>query len=255
MRLSGTIFSNVLQKDTGITIITPNDLSKQKQYKVAYVLHGLCGNSKTWLDYSMLSVYAMQGNTIFILPDAERSFYCNMKYGFDYFDYITEELPLICKNIFSISSRREDTIILGSSMGGYGALLCALSKPEQYGICGAFSSCCLFLKQGLYDMKQNSMKYEQQFRKQLINDFTAIFGETLEWRAEFDLIELVKKAKVFPQIYLTCGTNDFFYKDHLQFCEYLKNKNVPYSFEQWNAQHDFIYFDEAMKKMISKYSL
>ena len=66
-------------------------------------------------------------------------------------------------------------------------------------------------------MKQNSMKYEQQFGKQLINDFTAIFGETLEWRAEFDLIELVKKAKVFPQIYLTCGTNDFFYKDHLQF--------------------------------------
>ena len=55
MRLSGTIFSNVLQKDTGITIITPNDLSKQKQYKVAYVLHGLCGNSKTWLDYRRIA--------------------------------------------------------------------------------------------------------------------------------------------------------------------------------------------------------
>ncbi len=41
MRLSGTIFSNVLQKDTGITIITPNDLSKQNNIKVAYVLHGL----------------------------------------------------------------------------------------------------------------------------------------------------------------------------------------------------------------------
>ena len=190
MRLSGTVFSNILEKDTDITIITPNNLLNQKQYKVAYVLHGLCGNSKTWLDYSMLSVYAMEGNTIYILPDAERSFYCNQ-----YFDYITEELPLICKNIFSISSHRDDTIILGNSMGGYGALLCALSKPQQYGICGAFSSCCLLLKQGLYDMKQNSIKYQQQFGKQLINDFTTIFGESLTWKSKFDILENAKKAK------------------------------------------------------------
>ena len=246
MRLSGTVFSNILEKDTDITIITPNNLLNQKQYKVAYVLHGLCGNSKTWLDYSMLSTYAMEGNTIYILPDAERSFYCNQ-----YFDYITEELPLICKNIFSISSHRDDTIILGSSMGGYGALLCALSKPQQYGICGAFSSCCLLLKQGLYDMKQNSIKYQQQFGKQLINDFTTIFGESL-------ILENAKKARkqnILPQIYLTCGTNDAFYKDHLHFCNELKNINIPFSFEQWNAQHDFIYFNEAIKKMITKYSL
>ncbi len=145
MKLSGTIFSNVLEKDIGITIITPNDLSKQKQYKVAYVLHRLCGNNKTWLDYSMLPVYAIEGNTIYVLPDAERSFYTNMKYGFPYFDYITEELPLICKNFFPISSHREDTIILGGSMGGYGALKCTLSKTEQYGICGTFSSYCLLV--------------------------------------------------------------------------------------------------------------
>ena len=104
-------------------------------------------------------------------------------------------------------------------------------------------------------MKQNSMKYQQQFGNQLINDFIAIFGEALEWKAEFDLIELVKKAKLFPKIYLTCGINDYFYKDHLQFCEQLKSRNVPYSFEQWNAQHDFIYFDKAIQKMIAKYSL
>jgi len=253
MILSGTVFSNILEKDTDITIITPNNLLNQKQYKVAYVLHGLCGNSKTWLDYSMLSAYAMEGNTIYILPDAERSFYCNQ-----YFDYITEELPLICKNIFSISSHKDDTIILGSSMGGYGALLCALSKPQQYGICGAFSSCCLLLKQGLYDMKQNSIKYQQQFGKQLINDFTTIFGESLTWKSKFDILENAKKAKkqnILPQIYLTCGTNDAFYKDHLHFCNELKNINIPFSFEQWNAQHDFIYFNEAIKKMITKYSL
>ena len=69
-----------------------------------------------------------------------------MKYGLKYFSYITEELFKICKNIFNISSKREDTAIMGASMGGYGALKCALSKPEQYGFCGAFSPAFLFLK-------------------------------------------------------------------------------------------------------------
>lgn len=255
MRLTGTVFSKILDKDTDITIITPNDLSIKKQYKVAYVLHGLCGNSKTWSDYSMLPVYALSGNTIYILPDAERSFYTNRNYGSRYFDYITQELPTICQNLLPISSHREDTIILGGSMGGYGALVAALSKPEQYGICGAFSCCCLFLKQGLKEMKQNNTKYQQQFGSQLINDFTAIFGENLLWKPELDILELLKNTKQLPKIYLTCGTNDFFYSDHLRFCKELKSKKIPFLFEQWNAQHDFIYFDEAIKKMILKYKL
>ena len=61
-----------------------------------------------------------------------------MKYGLPYFSYLTEELPTICKSIFRISADREHTAVMGGSMGGYGALKCALSKPEQYGMCAAF---------------------------------------------------------------------------------------------------------------------
>ena len=38
MRLSGTVYSNVLEMDTDITIITPNDL-KDEPYQVVYLLH------------------------------------------------------------------------------------------------------------------------------------------------------------------------------------------------------------------------
>ena len=87
----------------------------------------------------------------------------DMEYGFRYFTYVTEELPAICKDIFRISAEREDTAIIGGSMGGYGALRCALSRPGQYGMCAAFSSGCLFLKEGIEELKANGMRQGSSF--------------------------------------------------------------------------------------------
>lgn len=56
MRMHGTVFSQTLQMDTGLSIVTPNIL--RKEYKVAYLLHGLCGNHQSWIDYSNLAEYA-----------------------------------------------------------------------------------------------------------------------------------------------------------------------------------------------------
>ena len=49
MRLSGSVYSKILDMDTGLTIVTPNKLRESK-YKVVYLLHGLCGNDRSWLD-------------------------------------------------------------------------------------------------------------------------------------------------------------------------------------------------------------
>ena len=153
MRLSGSVYSKILDMDTGLTIVTPNKLREGK-YKVVYLLHGLCGNDRSWLDYSMLPAYAAKGDTVYVMPDAGRSFYSNMKYGFDYQRYVTEELPVICRNMFNISAAREDTGIMGCSMGGYGALRCALTHPDSYGFVGAFSSGPLFAKAGMDEIKK-----------------------------------------------------------------------------------------------------
>ena len=259
MRLSGTVFSNTLEMDTTVSVITPNHLAGNQPYKVAYVLHGLCGNSSSWLDYSLLPLYAMNGNTIYILPDAARSFYTDMKHGFRYFTYITEELPQICRSVFHISAERENTAILGCSMGGYGALKCALTKPEQYGLCGAFSSGCLFLKENMAFIQTQGLEAAAQvFGRQLMNDIPSAFGEHLEWQPEYEISELAKSAKergLLPQLYLTCGTEDHFYPDHLRFCRQLDDMGIAYDFEAWQAKHDLYYFNDALKKAIDRFGL
>ncbi|GGY33716.1 S-formylglutathione hydrolase [Bacterioplanes sanyensis] len=52
------------------------------------------------------------------------------------FDYISEELPALIQAEFDVS---EQCSVSGHSMGGHGALLCALKKPQQYHSVSAFS--------------------------------------------------------------------------------------------------------------------
>ena len=220
MRLNGTVYSNTLEMDTPISIVTPNNLTKDTPYHVAYVLHGLRGNASSWLDYSMLPVYAMGSHTIFIL---------------------------------------EHTAVMGASLGGYGALKCALTKPEQYGLCAAFSSGCLFIKNDLALMKKHGLEAAAQiWGQQLASDIPSAFGEDLEWKPEYELTELAKAAKqkgILPKIYMTCGNEDKFHPDHVRFCKELDEIGIAYEFEDWQAKHDFLCFDEALKRTVFKFKL
>ena len=95
-------------------------------------------------------------------------------------------------------------------MGRYGALKCALSKPDQYGFCGAFSSALLFLKEYL--------NYQRDAGIVELEDLKAILGEDLTWKSEFEILELVKSLynkTDNPIIYTACGYDDFLHGENL----------------------------------------
>jgi len=260
MILKGNVFSKTLEMDTGITIVTPNNFKQKESYKVAYLLHGICGNNSTWTDYSLLPVYGNYGDTVYVMPDGARSFYTDMKSGYPYYTYISDELPKICKSIFNISSKREDTAIIGASMGGYGALKCALSKPEQYGMCGAFSSPCLFLKEGMENQRENGSKPEfiERYGRKTIEDFVLAFGDQLEWNPQDEILELMKaitNKAVLPKIYMACGTRDMFLSDHRRFKDEADQSGYVLNYEEWEGAHDFNFFDEGLKRAIGLFSL
>lgn len=255
MILRGNVYSKMLEMETGISLLFPKEYKNKNNYKVVYLLHGLHGCNSDWLNYTMLPVYANNYNMIFIMPDAVRSFYTDMKYGQKYFSYILEELPEICKSFFNISHSREDTAVMGASMGGYGALKTALSKPEQYSCCCAFSSACLFLKEGMdYQRAENeSEKFKQQFGEQLIRDFYGAFGRELEWSPEIEILELAKKSgqkDVKPKIFSAIGRSDYFYSDNIRFKNEMEKLSFNFAFEEWEGEHNWYFFNQALKKGI-----
>lgn len=253
MLLRGNVFSNTLEMETAITLVTPSNLRKDNPYKVAYLLHGLCGRSGDWADYTMLPLYVNDYHAIFIMPEVARSFYTDMKYGLKYFTYITDELPHICKNVFNISAKREDSAIIGASMGGYGALKCALSSPEQYGYCCAFSSACLFMNEHLTNQQKNgkTKEFRQATGEQLVKDFEAAYGDPLEWTEKDDILSLAKMAngqENKPKIYCACGTSDYFHADNIRFAEEMKKLDFAFTYQDWQGKHNWEFFDECLKK-------
>lgn len=244
MILKGNLYSKVLDMETGITVISPQSRIVDKPYKVMYLLHGLCGSAANFCDYTMLPFYAWETDMLFVLPEVQRSFYTNMKYGLKYFTYITEELPQICANHFRISTLREDTYIGGVSMGGYGALKCALSKPEQYQGCCAIAPAALNMREFLHQLELGEFGEKHP-------DLISVYGEKYEWLPSNDILELYDKALIkgnAPKVYHACGTEDFLYNTNYDFSKIISKTHADYIFEAWAGEHDFNFFNQALFK-------
>jgi len=71
------------------------------------------------------------------MPDGGRSMYADMQNGQAYFTYLTEELPAYLKAVFHLNLSRENTLIAGLSMGGFGTVFHAFRHPDKF--CVAYS--------------------------------------------------------------------------------------------------------------------
>lgn len=64
----------------------------------------------------------------------------NWKTNYNMYSYVTDELPTLINNNFPVLSDRQS--IFGHSMGGHGALVCALKNPGRYVSVSAFAPIC-----------------------------------------------------------------------------------------------------------------
>ncbi len=182
MILRGTWYSEALKQDTNFAVVAPN--THCGPYRTAYLLHGLFGHYANYIDNTLLSVYAEQYDIMFIMPEGGRSFYIGLQYGPKYETYVTEEVPLLAKRYFAVPDDRENTLILGASMGGYGALRIALRNPEKYAVCCALSAPLIFTEEYFTNQRQSGQCD--------LEDYQAIFGEHMSFKRDYDIMTLAK---------------------------------------------------------------
>jgi len=253
MILRGYYRSDTLHTTENIQFIIPD--SGTGPFRVVYLLHGLHGNQGTWIDDTMLPYYSRKYDAIFVIPEAGRSFYCDQKYGRKYFSFMSEELPRISRTIFNISTRWEDTAVMGCSMGGYGALKLALSKPDQFGFCGSIAAACIYLQPILDGLREDPDSYRKKGPEEeaILGDLYAIYGDDLEYLPENDISALVKNfpaGKPMPTIYSTCGTEDNLREENLKLKDAMQDTAFDFTYEEWSGGHEWYFFNEALKKTL-----
>lgn len=225
--------SEVMDMNTSMTVILPEQ-KKLDNIKVVYLLHGLADNCTGWSRYTSVERYAREKDVALVIPEVQRSFYADMVYGLDYFSFINDELHKTCQNFFGFSDKRENRYVMGLSMGGYGALKCALTSPSKYNGCAAFSS--------VADIEKTVFSSNDGRKK----EFEAIFGSSISKSS--NLFELLETAEDIPPVFLSCGEEDPRIVHSEEMYNALKAKGVSVTYTHWSGEHNWVFWDAAVKK-------
>ena len=132
-------------------------------------------------------------------------------------------------------------------MGGYGALKCALKYPEQYAGCAAFSPACIL--QDLEKYLGDQMDY---------TELQAIWGMNLEKMEENDVRVLAKeceKKTLKPDIFVTCGTEDFIHDMSVKLKDFMKDVDIPFTYREWPGSHEFYLWNKSLHLACEHFSL
>ncbi len=236
------IKSDVMGMYTSLEVVLP-DYGRMKDAPVIYLLHGLSGNCSDWSRFTAVEQYVSQKGAAVIMPEVQRSFYADMALGIDYFSYVREELPQTCSRLFGLSLRREKNYIMGLSMGGYGALKCALSAPKRYAGCAAFSAAIEI--EPLIASASGRMARELQ----------AILGPERKIPPEADPYALLNRRKgaQLPRFFVTCGEQDALYQENVRFVKALEERGADVRFEHWEGDHRWEVWDKSVEMALEEF--
>lgn len=139
--------------DMTFAIYLPPQADQGQPLPVAYWLSGLTCTDENFMQKAGAQRVAAELGLVIVAPDTSprgegvpddpdgaydfgmgAGFYLNATEepwarNYRMYDYVTEELPRLVEANFPVSDRRS---IFGHSMGGHGALICALKKPGRY---------------------------------------------------------------------------------------------------------------------------
>lgn len=212
--------SKELDCEMKFAIFLPDAASADSKLPVLYWLSGLTCNETNFIQKSGFQRYASEHGLIVVCPDTSprgvnlpgeddswdfgsgAGFYVDASKDpwskhYKMFSYVTQELIDVVNNNFPMAAADRQSIA-GHSMGGHGALICALKNPGLYRSVSAFAPIC------------NPTKCPWG-----VKAFGGYFGEAdkEEWR-NWDASELVAGYNGPPlELYVDQGAEDSFLKD------------------------------------------
>jgi len=227
---------------------------------VLWLLHGEGQDHSAWQRHTAIERYAESQGFAVVMPAAETSFYADMEYGFRYFDFVSRELPIICREFFPLSSLREENMIAGGGMGGYGALKVALSLPGKYRAAACLSGGNF--PAGPAPSADYLAAMPASARKAPLLCFgiegeASIYDLPRLMGSKADLFALARDAAAsgekLPSIFLACGEEDPFLPNARRTRDYflsMPGHPIDVAWRELDGGHDWDFLDAAIRDFL-----
>jgi putative tributyrin esterase len=245
-------FSETLGMFSSMYVLLPQrpmaDAQKKprKKLRTLYLLHGYSDDHTAWQRWTSIERYVEGLNLAVVMPAVHLSFYTDMAYGGNYWQFISEEVPAVVRDMFPLSSAREDNFVAGLSMGGYGAFKLALTLPERYAAAASLS--------GAVDIQEETIendRHDTAWLSQMHN----VFGDLSKVRgSQHDLLSLAKtvaQGTVKPRLYQCCGTEDFLYAGNIRFRDAIRELPLDLTYEEGPGEHVWAYWDKKIQDVLA----
>ena len=254
--IHANFFSEALGMERQIDVILPQasngvgqagtKAAEASDIPVLYLLHGGSDDHTIWQRRTSIERYATAKGLAVIMPSTDLGFYCDMKYGYDYFRYIGEELPKIVHEFFpALSTSREKTFVAGLSMGGFGAFKLGIHYPERFSHAASLSG---FLDPAA-DLAGFTAKEDRPE-----GAFDWIYGSAEEVVGGIDdlpyqMEEQIRKGTDLPRFFMACGTEDFLYQTNLRFKNRFEGR-IDLTYFEEPGTHEWGFWDRNIQKVI-----
>lgn len=252
---------------------------KKRRYSVMYILHGLGDDYQSWLSKThikeMLDAAITENiieETIVIFPSGYSSWYADSEYMSMRSAFINDLFPYVETN-FRVIHDRSKRYIGGNSMGGHGALVLSLSKPDYFSKAFLFSPATTRLGEPPPDALRTILKLKYD-SKPFTNTHKAIsdagklvfskysleelFGDPFvqELWDKYSYHEPLKsyvKQNNEIDYFITVGTKDLLTpaEDTRALVENLKNNNIKCIYSEIKEEaHTWGFWDYSFKKAL-----
>jgi S-formylglutathione hydrolase FrmB len=226
--------SQSLQRHQAFNFILPDPARVgEGPYHCFYLIHGASDDYTAWMTHTGIWRYVRDLPLVVVMPDVERSFCINTFAGERFEDYLLEDVIPRAEHAFPIKPGRENRVVGGLSMGGYGSMMLGLKHPDRFCSVGSHSSA---------------------FEAHSSQHWTHTFGPSASpTRHDYDLFrlaELVDRAQL-PELFIDCGTEDFLLEANRHFHRHLARLGIPHHYAEHPGAHDWEYWDRHIQESLA----
>ena len=236
--LTVRFFSDSLRKMSTMTVILPDIAPRppRAKFPVLYLLHGLTDDDSAWTRRSNIERYAARYPLVIVMPNADRSFYCDAVEGLPYESYIIKDVVTFTERFFNVGRSRQFRAIGGLSMGGYGSMKLALKFPNMFASVCSHSSA--------FDFAHGLRHDVPEFRR--ITGPRALGGPD----DLFDIATHLDPA-LAPAIRFDCGLEDHLIASNRTFHRHLRKLRIPHQYAEYPGHHDWNYWDLHVQQALA----